>query len=108
MAVDNKNVIDLISINPDGNAVLTISDHLEWDTENYHLSILQEKINSYLDGLESGQIYESYPDAKNKDFVIQVVMKHQPNQDGKKFLDMTTNFLADHGYEFKYYQLKVE
>lgn len=46
MAVDDKNVIDIVSMNPEGKAVLTISDHLEWDTENNHLLILQDKINS--------------------------------------------------------------
>lgn len=33
MSVDNKNVIDIVSIDKEGNANLTISDHLEWDKE---------------------------------------------------------------------------
>jgi hypothetical protein len=53
MAVDDKNVIDLVSISPEGKVVLTISDHLEWNTENDHLLILQDKINLYLGVLES-------------------------------------------------------
>lgn len=105
MAVDNKNVIDAISTNPEGKVVLTISDHLPWDIENNHLAILQDKINSYLDVLENGQIYESYPDAKNKNFVIQLVMKYTPNKDARKFLDIISDFLDKNGYSFNYYQL---
>lgn len=105
MAVDDKNVIDLVSINPEGKAVLTISDHLEWNIENGHLLILQDKINSYVDVIVSGQLYESYPEAKNRDFVIQLVMKYLPNEDGRKFLDIINKFLEDNGYEFNFYQL---
>lgn len=84
MGVDDKNVIDIVSMNPEGKAVLTISDHLEWGTENDHLLILQDKINSYVDVLESGQIYEIYPELKSMDFVIQLVMKYLPDEDGRK------------------------
>lgn len=35
MSVENSEVIDLISINKDNIVVLSISDHLEWDIENY-------------------------------------------------------------------------
>lgn len=105
MAVDDKNVIDIISINPEGKAVLTISDHLEWDTENNHLLILQDKINSYVDVLESGQIYDIYPDLENKEFIIQLVMRCLPDEDGREFLDIITKFLKDNGYEFNFYQI---
>ena len=47
MSVENKNIIDIISIDPNENVVFSISDHLEWDLENKHLLILQDKINYY-------------------------------------------------------------
>ena len=61
MSVENKGIIDIASIDENGNVVLTISDHLEWDTENEHLLILQDKINSYLGVIESGALYAKYP-----------------------------------------------
>lgn len=105
MPIDDKNVIDLVSINSEGKAVLTISDHLEWNGENDHLLILQDKVNSYVDVLQNGQIYESYPEAKGRGFVIQLVMKCLPDENGRKFLDIITKFLKDNGYEFNFYQL---
>ena len=55
MSVENSQVIDAISINPQDVVVLTISDHLEWDEENEHLLLLQNKINAYLGVIESGE-----------------------------------------------------
>lgn len=39
MSVDNSKVIDSISIDKDGNVVLTISDHLPWDEKGEHLFV---------------------------------------------------------------------
>ena len=44
MSVEILNVIDFVSSDKNGNVVLTISDHLEWDEENNHLLLLQDKI----------------------------------------------------------------
>lgn len=68
MSVEDKNKIDAISTNNNNQVALTISDHLLWDDNNEHLIILQDKINSYLDFLESGQIDESYPSAIGKKY----------------------------------------
>lgn len=70
MSVEDKNKIDAISTNKEDVVVLTISDHLEWDFDNEHLLLLQHKIDSYFDVLESGQIYESYPSAVGKKIKI--------------------------------------
>ena len=45
-----------MSIDNDENVVLTITDHLEWDIENEHLLILQDKINAYLGAIEDGEL----------------------------------------------------
>lgn len=109
MSVEEKNKIDIITTDKQGILVLTISDHLEWDSDSdsdsEHLLILQEKINSYLDFLESGQIYESYPSAVDKEIMIQIVFKYLPNRIAQEFLDVVKEFLNEKGYDFKFYQL---
>ncbi len=35
MAVDNLEVIDFVSVNSDGQVVLTISDHLNWGSKEH-------------------------------------------------------------------------
>ncbi|GGH14665.1 hypothetical protein FAZ19_07270 [Sphingobacterium alkalisoli] len=105
MSVENSKVIDTISINQKNVVVLTISDHLEWDDENEHLVLLQDKINAYLEVIESGEIYESYPDAKGKGFQIGIAFKFSPNDTAIDFLEKVEEILAQSGYELDYYHL---
>ena len=108
MSVENKEVIDFISITPSNKVVLTISDHLKWDDKEDHLLILQDKINAYLEIIEDGQIYEVYPDAIGKSFLIQVAMKYKPNKNAIQFLENVREFLEDNDYEFNFYELKED
>jgi len=107
MSVENKKVIDIVSVDEKDNAILTITDHLEWDIENEHLLILQDKINSYLESIESGELYTLYPNAKGKDIIIRVVGLHYPNEEGQIFLDRVKNVLkkSDYGFQFKIHNI---
>ena len=62
MSIEGQGSVDAIGIDQEGIVVLTISAHLEWD--DGHLFLLQEKINTYLAFLESGEVFETYPDSK--------------------------------------------
>lgn len=106
MSVEDKNKIDAISTNKDDVIVLTISDHLEWDKSNEHLLILQDKINSYVDFIESGQIAESYPDKIDKKIMIQIVFKYQPNVIAEEFLSTVKKIINEKGHIFDFYQLE--
>jgi hypothetical protein len=55
MSVEQTDKIDFISTSPGEKVVLTISDHLSWD-EDGHLHLLQDKINVYLEFIESEQL----------------------------------------------------
>jgi hypothetical protein len=102
MSVENKNVIDIVSIDKEDNAVLTITDHLEWDIKNKHLLILQDKINSYLGAIEGGEFYTKYPHAESRNIIIRVVSLHDPNEEGKVFLERVKGILEEGGYKFQF------
>ena len=102
MPVDDLTVIDFVSLDLNGNTILTISDHLEWDENNEHLFILQSKINVYLDAIENGSLYEAYPDAKNRNIIIQVAAKYEPNEIAEVFLERTEETLKTGGYDFSF------
>jgi hypothetical protein len=108
MSVDNPNIIDLVGIDQDGNVVLTISDHLEWDDNNEHLLVLQEKINAYIGSIESGDLIENYPDAKNRNILIRIELKYSPDKDGAEFLERVKEILGPAGFNFQYEKLDVE
>ena len=77
MAIDNENVIDVISTDEKQNeVVLTIADHLDWELKMEHLLKLQTKINTYLSFIENGEIYEKYKTPPDKKLVIFVAGKY--------------------------------
>ena len=88
-----------------GSAILTITDHLEWDDDNERLLILQEKINSYLGAIETGELFTKYPKAEGKDIIIRVIALNEPNKEGYTFLDQVKSILnsAGYGFEFKHH-----
>ena len=105
MSVDQRGIVDFIGTKPSGDIELTISDHLPWDKENTHLVILQDKINDYLDFIESGQLFESYPSAKGKIISIAVMLKYHPSGDGPEFLERCKKTITDTGLGFRWEML---
>lgn len=57
--VAQPDVVDWLGIDHDGNISLTVVDDLDWSDELRHLWLLQEKLNSYLAFIESGEVFES-------------------------------------------------
>ena len=102
MSIEQKDKIDFISTTPENKVELTISDHLEWDAENNHLLVLQDKLNAYLDFIQSGQILEDYPSAENKEIIICVVMKYAPTEDALTFLNHCEKFMEKQDVEFNW------
>ena len=107
MSIEQTDVIDFIGTSKDENYInLTISDHLVWDDKNEKLLILQDKLNSYLEFIESGQLIEEYPASKGKKICIDLRCKFEPNDEGKKFLSIVEPVVHDLGHELKWCLLK--
>jgi hypothetical protein len=74
VGVENPKAIDLAGLERDGSAiVLTIADGLGWVDEHGHLVGLQRKLDAYLAFIESGQVFDVYPEATGRRVVIDVV-----------------------------------
>ena len=101
MTVDNERVIDIVSVTPQGEIHLTIADHLEWDEKHEHALILQKKLNAYLAYIESGEILERYPDAKQRPILIDVALLYEPDAFGREFLHRAQEVIAAAGFRFK-------
>ena len=101
--ITDTNKVDLIGYNMECDRVdIGIIDSLDWIDEEKHLLLLQDKINSYLSFIESGQIYEVKPEAKTKKIIISVVFKYSPTDNAIKFLFEVAKILQDAGYGFEY------
>ena len=102
MSVDQPDVVDIISKSQSGEIVLTISDHLAWADTHGHLRMLQEKINTYLRFLESGEIYQRYPDAIGSKLTIEVVFQLEPNLEARSFLSKARAIVEGAGFGFEF------
>lgn len=102
MSIEDTDVIDIISTEKSsGVVVVSTTDHLEWgDME--HLMKIQEKINSYLAFIESGEIYASYPKADGKKIGIEIIFKNAPDDQGVSFLNKCSEFVQNAGFRFEY------
>lgn len=102
MSVDQLDVVDVVSIDKTGHVVLTISDHLDWSNGVEHQTKLQAKFNRYLAFVESGEILERYPDAKNHPVAIKVVFKYKPDEQGWRFLARAKDFIEAAGFSLRH------
>lgn len=102
MSVDQTNVIDIVSKNGKGEIVLTISDHLDWKNVHEHLVLLQEKINTYLTFLRSGEIYRKYPDARKRQIAIEVMFHYAPHPAADPLLSNVKSTVEEAGYGFRH------
>ena len=96
MALDKPDVVDAAGVEKDtGYAVLTIADSWDWADEHKHLLALQAKLNAYFNFVESGQIWESYPDAVGRQVVIDVIGKFPISEAGLNLLKRATEACKD-------------
>jgi hypothetical protein len=102
MSVEDRDVIDFVSISPDGHCVLTVSDHLDWKSSLEHQTKLQNKLNRYLDFVESGELVERFDEAKGRKLIIEVRFFHAPDDDGLKFLTLIQETIESAGFGFEY------
>jgi hypothetical protein len=79
-----------------------VSDHLEWWDNLKHQEILQAKLNAYLRFVESGEILESYPRAKDRRIAIRVVLKFAPDQEALEFLARVRQVIEGAGIPFRH------
>lgn len=103
MAVDQTKIVDIIGVeNATGEVVLTISDHLEWDDSHEHQQMLQDKLNTYLAFIESGELFDKYPDAKGRRPRIDIVFKYRPDADAYAFLAKVKPIIENAGFGFRF------
>ena len=102
MSIEQTDVIDIISTDRvTGHVVLTISDHLDWSSGAAHQALLQAKLNRYLAFVESGEILESYPDAKDRPVEFKVVFQFAPDAGGQAFLAKVRPVVESAGFRLR-------
>ena len=100
MSVINTNEIDAIGLDENTNDVyLTVKDDLDWTDEIYHINKLQEKLNTYLRFIESGEVYDVYPEAKGRKFSIEILAKFNVPKSGMDFISKAGAVISKAGFK---------
>lgn len=99
MSVEQSEKVDLMSVDSsNGHVILTISDHLDWSNTWEHQQVLQRKFNAYLAFVESGELIERYPDAKGRPVTFEVVLKYEPDYEGRSFFNSARRVIESAGF----------
>lgn len=106
MSINQTDTIDVIGTTSEGKVILTISDHHSWQ-ETWHLSLLQDKINAYLQFIENGQIFEDYPNAVGRELMIEIIMKYCPIGEALTFLEKCKKIILKAGIGFEWRVLNL-
>ena len=103
MAVDDPKTIDFVSVTGDsGTTLLVVSDHLDWMDTLGHQEKLQAKLNAYLAFVESGEIFEKFPDAVGKPVEMRVIFLCPPDGAGAQFLGRAKDAIETAGFALSY------
>ncbi len=78
----------------DRRLILLITDHLDWAEEYEHLLQLQNKINAYIDFLESEQYKDTYPEIQFATYCIEIHFRYEITLNCIKFLDTINKQLS--------------
>lgn len=107
MSIVYSNQIDgLAQVEKTGDLVILIVDHLSWMVP-HHMKLLEKKIDTALQFVQSGQIYQKYPNERqrveNKEIkiIFQLVLKYPPTKEADKNLKLIYNLLQSVGIQFE-------
>ncbi|WP_017815751.1 DUF6572 domain-containing protein [Paenibacillus shenyangensis] len=106
MSILDRDKVDGIGKNEEENKIaLLIADHLNWDNEIEHLTLIQDKINAYISFIESGQAYNIYEDIKViEGYIIDLRFKYKPSLNFYKLLDVFKSSTKDLAVEFRIHE----
>jgi hypothetical protein len=95
MSLNDSNVVDAVGFEQLSNTVvLNILDSSTWDDELSHLLALQTKLNSYFAFVESGQVYEAYPEAIGRPLRIDIIGREPLPPTAITFLEKASEIAA--------------
>lgn len=103
MSITETDKIDIVGTRADSAVVkLVITDHLTWDDFATHARLLQDKINTYLEFVESGQLARMRTPKipENPDIRISLVLQHAPTREAAAFLAQVREFVGRLGMKF--------
>jgi hypothetical protein len=104
LAIDKVDKIDSVWLAKDGSEVMVaVFDHLPWESNTEeHLLLLQEKLDTYLAFIESGQLIRMCPRAKTAPVAVEVAGLYDLSKDAKDFYAKAKRYSRKVGAELRF------
>ena len=109
MTVEQRSTVDWLGIEKGtGNVILTVVDDLDWSDENGHLLALQEKLNTYLAFIESGEVFERLTEdvgrtvPRTTPIKVSILAKHPLSDRAKAFVEHAQGRFREAGFELRF------
>ena len=103
MAIEDLGSIDAIGVDREtGFVVLTVADAWDWSDEVKHLEVLQAKLNSYLNFIESGEVWSSFPDSAGRTVVVDIVMRYKLPTAAEEFIAKARHIFSEQGIQLRH------
>jgi hypothetical protein len=101
VTIEQADKVDGMGIDSDkGEVVLVISDHLDWLDQALHFSRLEQKIDNYINFVQSAQLEEVMPQGKGMGIRIKLVQQFAAPSEVKSILDGIAQQLFEIGIAF--------
>jgi len=114
MTVAQPQLVDWFGIEKDTGFVgLTVIDDLDWEDERSHVLLLQDKLNTYLAFIESGDVFtrlksEFGVDVKPGTKInVSILAKFDPPSKGVQFLKHAAHILVSRGVSLSHRVVRV-
>lgn len=104
MSIVDTHKIDIVGTRPGSKIVrLVIADHLDWADFKGHAELIQAKVNTYLEFVESGQMQRTTnpPMPVDPQAEILLAAQHAPTDEAERYLEQVRLFLQRAGIDFK-------
>ena len=105
MSIRNTRVVDWLGLEKGtGDVLLTVVDDEDWAKVQEHLELLQEKLNTYLAFIESGEVYESLEAeigravSRTAAVKVSILAKYPAPARAQEFFRYAQNMFVDAGF----------
>lgn len=103
MGIHDEDKIDLITINPETRQTYVyILDGESWDYEECRERLLkiQNKLNRYLDAIESDELFSKFPNASRSGLALVYMYPKLPPREAEQFFLMCQTYLSENRIQF--------
>jgi len=101
--ISDAETVDALGIDPDtGDALLVITDDLDWSDPVAHINALQAKIGAYLGFINTGQFEASLPESAGRKRRIAIIQQFEPPIQIVPILDQLGDQLEAFDVDFSY------